>query len=234
MAKFSKQADICLDTNILIYLAGIENNNKAVIYELKKDGVYSSLVCLMDKIKKEEVRAIITPTVYKEINRGVPKFGTATIDFIKNNNFFLFEIPENQRIIFYEKTNKMIKAYCQKLTNRQKQEIRMKNSKPNFWYADSVFGYDINRRGKIVPINDAIIMAETAIFGIPIITNNTKDFTKEGRKEIIAYINKINHIRPSAIPYTSCEVPEFLSKQKVFQSVNMEWENSIKEISMEQ
>lgn len=230
MAKFSKQADICLDTNVLINLAGIKNGNQAIINQLKQQDIYLTHLYLLDKIKKEEVRAIITPTVYQEIMQGLRRFGTETINFIRDNNFYLIEIPEQKIEIFHHKVNKVAKAYCQKLDNNQKQEIKKINSKPNYWYADSVFGCNNNNK----PINDAIIMAETAILGIPIITNNTKDFTKGGRQDIISYINGSMRLRPSAKPYMPTEAESLLKRQKVFQTVNMEWENLIKEISMEQ
>ncbi|MDD4815741.1 MAG: hypothetical protein PHQ62_01205 [Clostridia bacterium] len=230
MAKFSKIADMCLDTNIIISLAGIDNGNQSAINQLKQQDIYSSYIYILEKIKNGEIRAIITPTVYKEIMQGVSRFGTNTINFIRNNNFYLIEVPEQKIEIFNYRVNKLAKIYCGKLTNKQKQEIKKINSKPNFWYADSVFGWKTEKR----PINDAIIMAETAILGVPIITNNTKDFTKRGRQDIISYINSSMHLRPSAKPYMPTETESLLKRQKVFQTVNMEWENLIKETVIEQ
>jgi len=234
MTKFSNRADMVMDTNILINLAGLNARNEGVIKSLKKQQIYSSLQFVLHKIKNDEIRAIIVPTVYSEIMQGVNRFGFGTLNFIRRNNFYVVEIPPKKANMFFGKAKQMATIYSQELTERQIKNIKNFDRDSRVWYPDRVFDLTINKRTQeIIPINDAFVMAETSVLGVPILSNDPKHFYVDGRPQIISYLNSSNNLRSGARPYNCFDVVGFLKNRDSFLTVDNNWESSIKNTSME-
>ena len=220
MGEFGHVPVVCLDTNILIQMKGLTTGNKEEMKSMENAGVTESVGRLYKLIKHGKISAIITPTVLKEVLHGVSYYGFDLVDFIRDHNILIFEVDREHRESWRVQTNNLAKAYCTNLKADDISKLHRIYKDHSASYSKSVFGVKILSKNKIVPINDARIMAEATYLGLPLITNNTKDFHHDNRANVISYINRRKGFKYTSRPYTSEEFLEYIHQRKVYPKIN--------------
>ena len=227
MSEFCQIPVVCFDTNILIQMKGLATNNHEEMRTMRKAGFTKSIEQLYKLVKHGKVIPVITPTVLKEVLHGVSYYGYDLVDFIRDNNFLVFEVDREHRDSWRKQTNQLASSYCTKLNSSEIKSIKRYIKDDNSRIVKSVFPVKIISNEKVVPINDARIMAEATYLGLPLITNNVKDFSFENRANVISYINKKRGYKATSKPYTSEEFMDYYHDRKVFPKMSKAVERTL-------
>lgn len=185
----NKIPTICVDTNILIHFYEIEKNKGNKIDKMKRNNIYYDMHYLYRSFKNGKIRIVIPPTVFREIENGAIYFGKNQLEFLKNNNFYVYNYPKEEKREFVNKIFNLAKEYSTPLsTADRKMFAKMHNINakdlPNYIFKPLSYMYD-----HIIPQRDALIMAESSLIGLPLVTENYKDFFIQHRYDLIAHIN---------------------------------------------
>ena len=227
MSEFTQIPVVCFDTNILIQMKGLVTNNPEEMRSMRKAGFTKSIQELYRLVKHGKIIPVITPTVLKEVLHGVSYYGYDLVDFIRDNNFLVFEVDREHRNFWRKQTNQLANSYCTKLNSSEIKCIRKFIKDENSRIVKTVFPVKEISNEKIVPINDARIMAEATYVGLPLITNNVKDFSFDNRANVISYINKKKGFKATSKPYTSQEFLEYYHDRKVFPKLSKAIEKTL-------
>lgn len=217
MDKYNSSPQFCLDTNIVINLACCEYDLKERVDSLIESKDYKSTLKLHYAIKDNKLKAIITPTVLTELfNLKNPIYRTLIAKYLCFNDIYILDIPHATRETFINKVDYLALEYSKTFTQEEIEKICLGTHKDPLSYTHNVFGLRKDELGNKVAINDAKILSEAAIVGLPLITNNTRDFTKKNRRDLIKIMNTKNNIPRSVLPYTNKEVFSFIQNYKSF------------------
>lgn len=227
MSEFTPIPVVCFDTNILIQMKGLVTGNPEELRSMRKAGFTKSIEQLYKLVKHGKIIPVITPTVLKEVLHGVSYYGYDLVDFIRDNNFLVFEVDREHRDTWRKQTSQLATSYCTKLNSSEIKSIRRFIKDENSRIVKAVFPVKTISGDKIVPINDARIMAEATYVGLPLITNNVKDFTFENRANVISYINKKRGYKSTSRPYTSEEFMEYYHDRRVFPKMSKNIEKTL-------
>lgn len=214
MTNLDVNTAICLDTNIIIAMALIENNIEELVRELKSDNTYDSLKQMLQKLKNYKECYLILPTVYEEIIKLNEGFGGILLNFIRNNNFYLVQIDVFQSYEYFNEVNKLIGLYTKELTEDDYSKIRQLDIIKNRIYPKRAFKL-IKRNDITGPVRDARILAEATILGLPFVTNNTFDFFHNGKKFIINYLNMLEGYKSNLFFTSNEHIRKFSTKRKI-------------------
>ena len=165
-----------LDTNIVIALAKF-HKEKTIEGLMQADGLdyykAKAIAKIYDLIKTGKIKALISPTVYDEINMGVKKFGKETKNYLYQSNIMILtDIPKQKLDII----NRLAEHYFTFTSKSGEHPFDTHPEKPN---------------GK----NDAYIMATASVIGIDVITLDkhftTKNFSiREANKDFIKSLSE--------------------------------------------
>lgn len=194
---------VCLDTNILISLAGLQFGNEYEIGQMKKFGQFQDMCEFKKLIDKKEIIAIVTPFVLEEILQGVEKYGNDTLRYLQKSNVKILDISENELKTYFEQVEKISTVYSERISRETIKKICIANNITNYQFPKRVFKLGKTSNGEPAVQNDARIMAEASLLGVALVTNNTLDFINNHRQEILRHFNQKLHLSSNAIPLST-------------------------------
>ena len=126
MSEYTPIPVVCFDTNILIQMKGLVTGNPEELRSMRKAGFTKSIEQLYKLVKHGKIIPVITPTVLKEVLHGVSYYGYDLVDFIRDNNFLVFEVDREHRDTWRKQTSQLATSYCTKLNSSEIKSIRRK------------------------------------------------------------------------------------------------------------
>lgn len=198
-----------VDTNVVITMYYL---NKNWIARKQTSKFFEEVKLLMELARKKEILLVIPLSVVLEINRNfwiAEAFKQAK--FAYSDLFLRPDIRKLQQKDFIKKLKYTANVYAKNLDFLDV-EIINKNGKRKAYnknLAQPIF--DINADG--TPNNDALIMAEAALFGIPIITFDRRDFFHHNATAKIAYKNDLMGLSKDAIPINATNALIMIKEQ---------------------
>lgn len=201
----SKAAEfISVDTNILIKLLALQQNDTKVIAEMKDVGELDSITDLNTLINARRIKPVITPVVLSEIIQGIEYHGTDLVDFVRDSNVYVLDIDDKHRRKFFEQSENLAAKYCRSLTRAdvfpilKNPHVKAKKCPQHLFHVE----YN-SKMGKVLPNNDARVMAQTTVSGLSLITNDFKDFIADNRPLLIGEFNNKYKYKDECLPYSS-------------------------------
>ena len=214
---------VCLDTNVVISLAGLHNNNQTEINTLKANKQYASVKAFKEAIEKRQIVAVITPIVLQEILKGVDSWHASTLTFLQKSNIFVLDMPEKRLAKYFLEIENIATNYSKKLNRYTINDIAFAAGNKPSEYPSRIFNCKTDKAtGQPIIQNDARIMAEAAKLGLVLVTNNTLDFIHKHRPELISKANRQLGLPSRAIPVTTTEVLQMYKRSLPFPKAKTE------------
>lgn len=211
---------VCLDTNIVISMAGLHTKNQHEIETLRLNGKFDSIKAFKTAVEKRQITAVITPYVLQELCDGALLWGYDTLNYLQKSNIKILDIPENKLHAYFTEIEQIATLYSTKLNRYTLSDIAHAQGRKPSDYATRVFSMQKDKQtGQSVPRNDARIMAEASKLGLMLVTNNTIDFIYGHRPELIGRINRKLNLPSRAIPLTSPEVLKMYNASQPFPKI---------------
>ena len=216
-AKSAAKYMVCLDTNIVISLAGLHNKNQTEINTLKANGQFVSVKELKSTIEKRQIVAVVTPIVLQEIIKGTESWHNETLKFLQKSNILVLDIPANKLEKYFLQIEQTATQYSKKLNRYTINDIAFAAGNKPSEYPQRIFNCKNDKQtGQPIIQNDARIMAEAATLGLVLVTNNTIDFIHKHRPELISKANRQLGLPARAVPVTSQQVLQMYRKNLPF------------------
>ena len=198
---------VCLDTNIVISMAGLHTNNKHEIETLHLNGMFDSVKAFKSAIDKRQITAIITPYVLQELCDGATVWGYDTLNYLQKSNIKVLNIPEDKLASYFTEIEQIATIYTTKLNRYAISDIaHAKGHKPCEYPARAFSLQKDKATGQLIPSNDARIMAEASKLGLILVTNNTIDFIYGHRPDLISRLNQKLNLPSKSIPCTTSDI----------------------------
>lgn len=208
---------VCLDTNIVISLAGLHNQNQTEISTLKANGFYESVRQLKSAIEKRQIVAVITPIVLQELVKGMNSWANTTIQYLQKSNILVLDMPENKLEKYFLDVENIATSYSKKLNRYTIIDLAHASGRKPGEYPTRIFACKKDKEtGLPIIQNDARIMAEASSLGLLLVTNNTVDFIHNHRPELIQKANRQLGLASRAIPVTSIQILQMYKKSLPF------------------
>lgn len=213
---------VCLDTNIVISMAGVAYGDKEEIDMLISSHKYDSICKLAEAIKKGQVIAVITPVVLQELLQCANRDGARLMDFFKKSQFRLLDMPEEELEQHFKEVEKLAEYYSKKISPQKLSSIAKQYKLSTNSIASRPFSVKRDKQtGEIVVDNDARIMAESVLLGVKLVTNNTHHFLYGHRPLLISHINATHGHNPRAQPHTSENIMQMYHNGAFFPVIHL-------------
>ncbi len=144
-----KPKKVVIDTNIVIFLSRVKPGKK---YKPEREAEFKSIEKLLNAVKEGKVELVVTPRVVVEVAAGNHIDGGLAMKFLKSNcTLAEFTMSEERE--------------CYRLAVEYGKGKNPAIPGAHFTYQKNFY--------------DALILAQSAVLGLPLITNNTKHFSNE-------------------------------------------------------
>ena len=208
---------VCLDTNIVISMAGLHKKDQHEIETLRANGKFDSIRAFKQAVDKRQITAVITPYVLQELCDGALLWGYDTLNYLQKSNIRVLDIPENKLHAYFTEIEQIATMYSTKLNRYTISDIAHAQGHKPGEYPQRVFGMKKDKKtGQMAPSNDARIMAEASKLGLMLVTNNTIDFIFNHRPDLISRINRKLNLPSRAIPCTSLDILKLYKTSQPF------------------
>lgn len=208
---------VCLDTNVVISMAGLHTKNQHEIETLRLNGKFDSIKAFKQAVDKRQITAVITPYVLQELCDGALLWGYDTLNYLQKSNIKILDIPENKLRAYFMEIEQIATMYSTKLNRYTISDIAHAQGHKPSEYPSRIFSMHKDKKtGQTVPRNDARIMAEASKLGLMLVTNNTIDFIYNHRPELIGRLNRKLNLPSRAIPLTTPDVLKLYKASQPF------------------
>lgn len=195
---------LCVDTNVIIHFTELATGNNRAIKDMREHGNLESMKVIYNLFERGKIRLIVPPTVYREIVNGFARCGERReLNFMKNNNFYVFDIPEKKKADFNRKVFELAKTYSAQWSETDRRLFAKCNRVQVKDVPQRIFTPLSEQDGQIIPQHDAMIMAEASAMGFPLLTENTHDFIQGYRASMVRYINDEKGLSKDARPIST-------------------------------